>query len=197
MHAALPLLQHNRTAALKRPFVLWLLALLVLLKAAVPLLASAAATVRGVALIEVCSVYGVHTQPLDALAPMQHAHHHEPTAVDAEAMDHQAMGHDMAQHAGHGMGDAPANGHSPAVALEHREHCALSPLLGHAIAAAPVLAPVLLHAPAQTASPAATAPIALHDAGRAWLAQRSHAPPLCSPDAPARVPCRHSIAPRA
>ena len=64
MHAAPPpLLQSHRAAALERPLVLWLLALVVLLKTAVPLLASAAAAMREVALVEVCTVYGVHTQP--------------------------------------------------------------------------------------------------------------------------------------
>jgi hypothetical protein len=42
-----------------RPLLLWMLAMLLVLKAAVPLLASASAMQRGVALAEVCSVYGV------------------------------------------------------------------------------------------------------------------------------------------
>lgn len=177
MHAARPLLQHTRATALERPFLLWLLALLVTLKAAVPMLASAAAAMRGVALVEVCSVYGVHTQPLEQAA-LHHAHHHEMAGGDA---DLGVMGHDMAHHMGHDMNamtaHEPTGGHPPAVALEHREHCALSPLLSHAIAAAPSVAPVLLHAPAQTVQPPAAEPAALRDAGRAWLAQRSHAPP--------------------
>jgi hypothetical protein len=171
MHAAPPpLLRSHRAAALERPLVLWLLALVVLLKTAVPLLASAAAAMRGVALVEVCTVYGVHTQRLQA--------HDEPAASHGGTMDHHTMVHDMAHHAAHGMSEAPADGHSPAAALEHREHCALSPLLGHAIAAAPSLAPVLLHAPARAAKPVATRPVTPGDAGRAWLAQRFHAPPL-------------------
>lgn len=141
MPAASPLLQRHRAAALERPLVFWLLALVVLLKAAVPLLASAAASMHGVALVEVCTVYGVRMQSL----PQAH--------------------------------DEPADGQPPAKALEHREHCALSPLLGHAIAAAPSLAPVLLHAPARAALPAAASTVTPSDAGRAWLAQRFHAPP--------------------
>jgi len=42
-----------------RPMLLWMLAMLVVLKAAVPLLAAASALQRGVTLAEVCSVYGV------------------------------------------------------------------------------------------------------------------------------------------
>lgn len=171
MHAARSLLQHTRTAAAKRSWVLWLLALLVALKAAVPMLASAAAAIRGVALVEVCSVYGVHTQPLDHAA-MSHAPHRHPEMADEDA-DLGAMEHDMGAMAAH----EPAGNHPPAVALEHREHCALSPLLGHAIAAVPSMAPVLLHAPAQTVAALAPEPVARLDAGRAWLAQRFHAPP--------------------
>lgn len=175
MPAASPLLQRHRAATLERPLMVWLLALVVLLKAAVPLLASAAAAMRAVALVEVCTVYGVHTQPLLLSLPQAHD---EPTGGHAEPMDHQTVGHDMTHHPVHGMSEVPAGDHPPAVALEHREHCALSPLLGHAIAAAPSLAPVLLHAPARGALLLAAGPtVAPSDAGRAWLARRFHAPP--------------------
>ena len=46
-------------------FALWLFACALLLKAAVPLLASASAEVQGKALVEVCTVYGVKTITLD------------------------------------------------------------------------------------------------------------------------------------
>jgi hypothetical protein len=46
-------------------FAVWLFACALLLKAAVPLLASASAEVQGKALIEVCTVYGVKTIALD------------------------------------------------------------------------------------------------------------------------------------
>ena len=119
MPATLTLLQHARTAAHERPFVLWLLALLVLLKAAVPLLASAAASMREVATVEVCTVYGVQTV---AVAP---------EAIDAPAL-----------HAtGHGVAGDEAPPHAPSATLEHREHCALSPALGKLLCAtAPVAA---------------------------------------------------------
>ena len=57
------------------------------------------------------------------------------------------------------------------------QHCVLTPLLGAAVLAAPVVAAVLLHAPAQTRLQApAKAPLP-PDAGLAWLAGRTHAPP--------------------
>jgi hypothetical protein len=46
-------------------WALWLFACALLLKAAVPLLASASAGAQGKALIEVCTVYGVKTIALD------------------------------------------------------------------------------------------------------------------------------------
>jgi hypothetical protein len=153
--ATLPLLQHTRTAALKRPFVLWLLALLVVLKAAVPLLASAAASLRDVATVEVCTVYGVQTVAL------------EPAAADE--MGHHADGHDMA-----GDGAAP---HTPAATLEHREHCALSPALGKLLCATTPVAAVLLHAPQLPRIALPPPPLPPRDASLAWLARHTHAPP--------------------
>ena len=47
----------------------WAFALVLLLKAAVPMLASASAHVQGKALAEVCTVYGVATVALDGQAP--------------------------------------------------------------------------------------------------------------------------------
>jgi hypothetical protein len=44
----------------------WMLALALLLKAAVPLLATASAHAQGKTLVEVCTVYGVATVALDA-----------------------------------------------------------------------------------------------------------------------------------
>ena len=67
-----------RTLPARRPSLLWLLALIVLLKAAVPLLAAASARERGVSLTEVCSVYGVRTVALeqgsDTSKPAQSEH---------------------------------------------------------------------------------------------------------------------------
>lgn len=51
--------------ALPSRFAVWLFACALLLKAAVPLLASASAEAQGKALVEVCTVYGVKTIALD------------------------------------------------------------------------------------------------------------------------------------
>lgn len=50
------------------PAWFWALALLVLVKAAVPLLATVAAGARGVDLVEVCSIYGTRTVEVTAQA---------------------------------------------------------------------------------------------------------------------------------
>lgn len=59
---------------------LWAMVALLLLKAAVPLLATVAAHGRDVALVEVCSVYGVRTVPVDGPA--------EPAAPHSAADSH-------------------------------------------------------------------------------------------------------------
>ena len=53
---------------------LWVMVALLLLKAAMPLLAAWAAHDRGVALVEVCSVYGVRTIAVDDPAEPASAH---------------------------------------------------------------------------------------------------------------------------
>jgi hypothetical protein len=50
-------------------WALWAFALVLLLKAAMPLLASASAQVQGKTLVEVCTVYGVSLVPLDGQSP--------------------------------------------------------------------------------------------------------------------------------
>ncbi|WP_157359943.1 DUF2946 family protein [Caldimonas brevitalea] len=52
-------LQHLRLPHARRPVLLWALALLVLLKAFVPLLAAEAAHARNVPIADICGVYGV------------------------------------------------------------------------------------------------------------------------------------------
>jgi hypothetical protein len=69
---------------------LWCLAVLLVLKAAVPLLAAAAAVRQGVPLAQVCTVYGVRTVPVAATA---HAGHALPDAPG----DHQAS-HGTGEH---------------------------------------------------------------------------------------------------
>jgi len=55
-----------------RRWALWVFAMALLLKAAVPMLASAAAEVQGKTLVEVCTVYGVKTIALDASSEAPH-----------------------------------------------------------------------------------------------------------------------------
>ncbi|MBL0728491.1 DUF2946 family protein [Piscinibacter sp. HJYY11] len=52
-------------SAFNSRFAVWLFACALLLKAAVPLLASTSAEAQGKALVEVCTVYGVKTIALD------------------------------------------------------------------------------------------------------------------------------------
>ena len=63
----------------------WVLAAALLLRAAMPWLASASAEMQGKALVEVCTVYGVSTVALDAGDHPQHAaaHHGDLCALTA------------------------------------------------------------------------------------------------------------------
>jgi hypothetical protein len=68
--------QHRRHRPARSPLWSWVLALAFVLKAATPLLATAAADVRGVTLAEVCTAYGVRTV---AVAPADgHGEHPAP-----------------------------------------------------------------------------------------------------------------------
>jgi hypothetical protein len=61
-------LRHNRTMISRQPasrWAVWAFALALLLKAAVPMLASVSAQMQGKTLVEVCTVYGVATVALD------------------------------------------------------------------------------------------------------------------------------------
>ncbi len=77
-------------------FALWLFACALLLKAAVPLLASASAEAQGKALVEVCTVYGVKTIALGGEPAPEHAATHAGdhcalSAVMALAAPHEAV----------------------------------------------------------------------------------------------------------
>jgi len=78
MHFDRGALQQLRALPARRSWLLWLLVLMVLLKAAVPLLAATTARERGVSLADVCSVYGVRTAALeqgsDTSKPAQSEH---------------------------------------------------------------------------------------------------------------------------
>jgi uncharacterized protein involved in copper resistance len=69
-----------------RRWALWVFALALLLKAAVPLLATASAHVQGKTLVEVCTVYGVATVALDGQESAPQSDHGQ-----AHAGDHCAL----------------------------------------------------------------------------------------------------------
>ena len=89
MSALHPLLPRSRAA---RQAWLWCLAALLLLQAAVPLLAAAAAAQRGVSLAQVCSVYGVRTADTGA-TPAMPADHVHPQSPGDTLPDHGAGQH--------------------------------------------------------------------------------------------------------
>jgi hypothetical protein len=142
-------------------FALWLAACALLLKAAVPLLASAAAAQQGLSVAEVCSVYGV-------------------------ALPSQQRGHD--EHAGHGLGQGHAHahhhhgGHNPdehrshTLAAHSGDHCALTALASFA---PPDAQPAGVPPPAQlpAARPVAERIALAPDSCAAWVAQIQHGPP--------------------
>jgi hypothetical protein len=137
----------SRRSAFSAWWPLWLFAAALLLKSALPMLASASAQLQGKAVVEVCTVYGVK---LVAQAPGSN----DPP--------------ETAQHGG-GEHESPHLG----------DHCALTSLAALATATSTPRTPVVKalndHAPTG-AQPAAQ----LHDATRAWLAQRKHGPPELS-----------------
>ena len=176
----------------------WLFVAALLVKSAVPMLASAAAGLQGRATAEVCDVYGVDTSMLPA-----RSHATAPTSSHEAHPSHHA--HDTGQahhshqaHQGHGTGEAhdaneaqradiarssaPAERaptHGPASRVTHGgDHCALS-ALAFALAS---------DAPSVPLRPATLVPMAARDAAAApltdpaarWAAQLQHAPPASS-----------------
>jgi len=146
----------------------WLFVAALLLKSAVPMLASAAAGLQGRATAEVCDVYGVDTSMLGARSAetvTQHAHHaHHAHQVEGSAATASADG-------------APA--HGPASRVAHGgDHCALSALAFALASDAPAVAarPATLEA---VPAGGATAALVVDPAAR-WAAQLQHAPPAFS-----------------
>jgi hypothetical protein len=131
---------------------LWVAVCALLLKAAVPMLASTAAQSRGVAVAEVCSVYGV------SVAAGAHA------AVQVHHLGAEAGGsHDPA---------------SPDLATHAGDHCALTAL---AALAPPDVAPsVVQPATHECVVPSAQRFAMPHDACADWVAQRKQGPPTLS-----------------
>jgi len=153
----------------------WLFVAALLLKSAVPMLASAAAALQGRATAEVCDVYGVDMAKLGA------------GATNAEHLQtgHAAHEGHHAHHAHHDAGDAAtastghAPGQGPASRVAHGgDHCALS-ALAFAMGAD---APAAVAPPATAAVPPAfdaTGARRVDPAAR-WAAQLQHAPPAFS-----------------
>ena len=132
-------------------FALWLIACALLLKAAVPMLATWAAQMRGVSVAAVCSVYGVS---LPAAAHEEHAH----------AGHHHAVQHD---------GDADEKSQSGAP--HGSDHCALK---AGATLAMPAAAGHEMASAARVASVVAVdGQIAFQDPSAAWVSRIAHGPP--------------------
>lgn len=127
---------------------LWVAVCALLLKAAVPLLASTAAAARGVSVAQVCHVYGV---ALPSAAEHGEHHHH---ADDASQPTHDPSHPDAGRHDSHCALSALAALVPPALAaaIERPTEGAPAPVLAHRFAAPP-------------------------DADAVWIARRKHGPP--------------------
>ena len=95
----------------------WAFAFALLLKAAVPMLASASAYAQGKALVEVCTVYGVAT-----MAPAGHATPATPDHAAAHGQDHCALTVLLAQATPepHALALPPVTRHGVVAGLSHR-----------------------------------------------------------------------------
>ena len=179
----------------------WLFVAALLVKSAVPMLASAAAGLQGRATAEVCDIYGVDTSMLRARSiattagraqhsqHVQHEHHahqaHEAHLAHGADPAGQADHSHHAHHAHHAEGDgatgsaerAPA--HGPASRVSHGgDHCALSALAFALASDAPVVAAGPATVAPVPARGATTAPVV--DPAARWAAQLQHAPPASS-----------------
>jgi hypothetical protein len=125
-----------------------------LLKAAVPLFASTAASLQGVSVAEVCTVYGVRMVALDATQADEHAlgihpHHHD--------------------------GDGGPGSGSQLDGSHGGNHCALTAL---AALAPQETEPIgLSHTGSGSAPQPADSRPSIHDAAAAWAARLWHGPP--------------------
>lgn len=155
-------------------WALWVFAAALLLKAAMPLLATLSAHVQGKAVAEVCSVSGVATVPLSGdgqpLASSLDTHagssHHPPAHGQGNA--HQSA-QESAPENPHGSGQDHAPDHGGG-------HCALTALTALAAAALVLLAlvaPVARGTPPRVARRLTLAP----DPCAAWIARLRHGPP--------------------
>jgi hypothetical protein len=162
-------------------FVVWTAVLALLLKGAVPMLASAAAQWQGKTVAEVCTVYGVALASATGAQDGPSLHRHAPAhghvhpdahslatddgviAPDGAGVDHPAQPHD-------GGGSGPLGAHGG-------DHCALT-----ALAVLAPSGPALQLAPVPAGTPPLSVPRTV-GAGRAddcalWVARQKHGPPV-------------------
>jgi hypothetical protein len=206
------LMRHYRTSRTGRPppriavprqrlssrLTVWLFAGALLLKSAVPMLASAAASLRGTGVADVCDVYGVATVAISEAhahalaAPPSHLHTHSRAHQVAvgHAYTHAhggAEAHDPAHDATSATAQrvaeealAPAAAPAPADHGDrHRsahgaDHCVLTGMVALA-SDAPTLAP--LQATRAIESAAAPDRATPHDAAARWATLLEHGPP--------------------
>ena len=172
----------------------WLFVAALLLKSAVPMLASAAAASQGRATADVCDVYGVDTSMLGgrslatAAATSQESHRARRARGASRAwpahVHHAEQAHD-ASHS-HRADSAPsaaaaerAPAHGPASRVAHgADHCALSALAFALAADAPSVALRPATPAPMPADRATSAPVV--DPAARWVAQLQHAPPASS-----------------
>lgn len=101
----------HRSSHLRR-WIAHLAILALLLKAAVPMLASAAAQARGIPVAEVCDVYGVAIpRPAGPAAHAGHHEHHEHHHAEPDGREHSP------DHRGHHSGAAHSGDHCALTAL--------------------------------------------------------------------------------
>ena len=160
-------------------------ALMLVMKAGVPVLAATAAFLQGKAVAEICAIYGVRTSvqvdaelarsTLHAAAPAEHRGHADP-GDRAEHAAHASHQHDAARVAA---AHAPDPGSSHGAAHD-REHCALTGLAVCAVSALAGLEAVAWLAALEVADPSARPPAPMRDASARWLAARVHAPPFAA-----------------
>jgi hypothetical protein len=156
-----------------------------LLNAATPLLASAAATIRGVSIGEICDVYGFRaSEPTTTqhAAGAPHHHHAMPVSADADDAAASAM-HGGASEVASMDGDpaievvAPAEPHSHSPAHHGvGDHCALTALATFAPPAlppVPPVAPTTAHAIGRTFA----SDDVIFDAVTSWALRLKRGPP--------------------
>ena len=167
----------------------WAFAGALLLKAAVPMLASVAAGLQGKAVAEVCALYGVALPGATQTAPVAtsdgvaagHGHHvHAANAVPAgdaaHAIDAAPAAHALHSGVAEGHGGEPRSEGGRTHAADHCVLTALVAFTSDSLDAAPPFAP----APAALRLASAREPLPAADASARWAALVGHGPPLLS-----------------